>query len=275
MTVISAVINRKCIAMSSDSLITYEDGNSYHVIEKNKSKIVRVEYLKSILSYWGYAATTSKMYGWTTLKFLMKMAEESHNCSSLKEFANYIKDQLTYAIGAKLKDKKQPIGIHLIGYSEINNEHIPEFYLITNTTYVNNNYSIGAEIKVKSMLFTSLPKKYRKWQHPTNENKISAIKEFLRDKQCFVFCDGDPVMFNPFFNAYFKAYRTAEKRNILNDDEVERARILAREPISCVANAQRILFKGKKRVVGGRVHDITIEKYTLQYKSSSKSAKIK
>lgn len=274
MTVISAVINRRCIAVASDSLITYEEGNTRIVLERKKPKIVKVESKKAILSYWGYAATTAKMRGWTTYDFLKKIAKDAYQFESLKLFADYIKEQLNKDVGVKLEYDKKGIGIHLIGYTEVKGEYIPEFYLISNFRITNKSYQVEPQLRVSSELYKTLPKSYRKWLHPTNENKVNAIKTFLNEGKMFIFNNGDPFMFNPVFNGYRKSYRIAKERGILDNNEIERARFLAREPIVCVVNAQKVLFREGSKIVGGRVHDITLEKDTFNYHSSSKSAKI-
>lgn len=274
MTVISVVINKRCIAVASDSLITYEDGDTRVVIEKQKPKIVKVESKKAILSYWGYAATTAKMRGWATYDFLKKMAKCAYQFDSLNQFAEYIKEQLSKDIGIKLEYFKQGIGIHLIGYVEIKGEYIPKFYLISNFKITTKGYIVEPQIKITSELYKTLPKSYRKWSHPTNENKTGAIKDFLNENKMFIFNNGDPFMFNPFFNGYRKSYIIAKERGFLDNNEIERARFLAREPIVCVVNAQKVLFRKGTKIVGGRVHDITLEKGTFQYNSSNKSAQI-
>jgi hypothetical protein len=269
MTVISAIISKKCIAVASDSLLTVYNKHqkTFEEIETQKPKIVKVERLKAILSYWGFVAK-SRYSQWTTYDFLCRMVKNNINCNSIQDFANYIKENLINEIGSELRTNG--IGIHLIGYSK---KLTPEFYLISN--YADTQYNKFRELSVSSELYGTLIKHHSELSESTTEDKkAETINDFLNKGHMFVYNNGDPAMFNFMYCGYYQTYQVAKKRIPITANEIEVCRFLAREPIQTVANIQRCLYDNEHRLVGGRIHDLVLEKNGMKYSSSSKSAKI-
>ncbi len=75
MTVITALITRRCTVHASDSFVTEarEDG-SLEVKESRKTKLVRISDFRSAMAYWGLAT-----YGkWSTLDWLEQKANKAN-----------------------------------------------------------------------------------------------------------------------------------------------------------------------------------------------------
>jgi hypothetical protein len=271
MTVISAVISAHCIAVSSDSLITvYNSGKkSYEIIETRRPKIIRLEKFLGAFSYWGLAAK-SKYSGWTTYDWLKDISKKTQNFDQLSDYAVYVRNELEKEINhLGIAKKNSGIGIHLTGYENYNGFQIPELFLISN--YTDTTYTKIGALLLSRHLFGTMPDEFKSGftQLPQVEKQF-RVKDFLSKGNMFIFNNGDPEMFNPFFSGYRDAMNLSKKRSILKDtSDIEIYRSMARRPIEMVAKAQRDYYKHDKIIVGGRIHDLVIEKNTGSFSSSS------
>jgi hypothetical protein len=271
MTVISAVISTHCIAVSSDSLLTVYNSSTKtsEIIEARKPKIIRVEKFLGAFSYWGLAAK-SKSSKWTTYDWLKKISNEAHQFDNLEKFGTHVRDELDKEIKSLRIDKKYTgIGIHLTGYEDYNGFKIPELFLISN--YTDPTYSKIGDLGVSRQLFPTMPDEFKAGQENlTQSEKQLLVKDFLTKGKMFIFNNGDPDMFNPFFSGYRDAMNTAKKRNAIKDsNDIEIYRNIASRPIEMVTKAQKDFYKKGKIIVGGRVHDLVIEKLTGKFTSTS------
>jgi hypothetical protein len=273
MTVISAVFSTHCIAIASDSYLTAYNTSTkiYEILEKQKSKIIRVEKFFGAFSYWGLAAK-SKNSKWKTYEWLNDMAKKAQNFDKLSLYAEFIKNHLSSEIkkiGIRKEDRG--IGIHLVGYEEYRNGvRIPELFLITN--YTDTTYSKTTnEIHSSRELFNTLPEKLKVGSENLSiDEKQLIVKDFLSKGNLLIFNNGDPTMFNQLSEGYNKTMKLAKKRQILKDSaDIELYRMIARRPIEMVAKAQKDFYKEDKIIVGGRIHDLVIEKNSKKYSSTS------
>lgn len=271
MTVISAVISAHCIAVSSDSFITVYNTSTKEseIIEKKRSKIIRIEKFLGAFSYWGLAAK-SKYSKWTTYDWLKKISNDSHRFGSLENYATYVRDELDKELKSlKIEKKKTGIGIHLTGYEDYNGFKIPELFLISN--YTDPTYSKVGELCVSRRLYFTLPDEHKNGnENLTQFDKQNLVREYLSNGKMFFFNNGDPAMFNPIFNGYRDAMDLAKTRKLIKDsNDIEIYRNIARRPIEMVTKAQRDFYKKGKIIVGGRVHDLVIEKTNGKFTSTS------
>jgi hypothetical protein len=272
MTVISAVFSTHCIAIASDSYLTAYNTNTekYEILEKQKSKIIRVEKFCGAFSYWGLAAK-SKNSKWKTYDWLNDMAKRAQNFDQLSLYAEFIKDQLSSEIQKiDIRKKDRGIGLHLVGYEEdMNGVRVPELFLITNYTDIT--YSNTDEIHLSRELFNKLPEKLKvRSENLSIDDKQLIVKDFLSRGNLLLFNNGDPNMFNPLSKGYNEAMELAKNRNILKDStDIELYRSIARRPIEMVAKAQKDFYKKDNIIVGGKVHDLVIEKNSKKYTSTS------
>lgn len=271
MTVISAVISTHCIAVSSDSLLTVYNSSTKlsEIIETRKPKIIRIEKFLGAFTYWGLAAR-SKTSKWTTYDWLKKISNDAHRFDSLESYAIYVRDELDKEIKSLKIDKKSTgIGIHLTGYEDYDGFKIPELFLISN--YTDPTYFKIGDLSVSRHLFSTMPDEFKTGnENLTQSEKQFLVKDFLTKGKMFIFNNGDPDMFNPFFSGYRDAMNTAKKRHLLKDSsDIEIYRNIARRPIEMVTKAQKDFYKKGKIIVGGRVHDLVIEKTTGKFTSTS------
>lgn len=272
MTVISAVISNHCIAIASDSLLTAYNSNkkTYSIIESRKQKIVRVEKFLGAFSYWGLAAKTEHSKQ-TTYSWLTEISNKSTKFNNLEEYAFFVKNELQKEIKSYNISKKKDtgIGIHLIGYETHGDDKIPELYLISN--YVDENYQKVGDLTVSRQLFNTIPDSYKFNKiTDTKLNKQLLVKKFLAEGKIFVFNNGDPKMFTPLFESYKHMMNLSKQRNALKEiTDIEIYRSIARRPIEMIIKAQKDFYKPGKSIVGGRLHDLVIEKRTGKFSSTS------
>lgn len=271
MTVISAVISTHCIAISSDSFLTVYNSRKKinEIIETKRPKIIRIEKLQAAFSYWGLAAK-SKYSSWTTYKWLSEISNKGKDFDSLECYAEFVMDELNKTIRLLgIPKNKSGIGIHLTGYENYDGFKIPELFLISN--YTDPTYSKVGDLHVSRHLFSKIPDDSKAEQeNATQKEKQFLVKDFLSTGKMFFFNNGDPAMFNPLFNGYRAAMNTAKTRNTIKEsNDIEIYRNMAKRPIEMVTKAQKDFFKKGKIVVGGRVHDLVIEKTNGKFSSTS------
>ncbi|MEI8202910.1 MAG: hypothetical protein WCH34_07860 [Bacteroidota bacterium] len=271
MTVISAVISTHCIAVSSDSFLTVYNSRTKlsEIIESKKPKIVRIEKFLGSFSYWGLAAK-SKTSKWKTYDWLKSISNDSKDFDKLEDYALYVKDKLKVEIKSLGLEKKYTgIGIHLTGYEDYSGVKIPELYLISN--YTDEFYTNIGELSLSRQLFITMPMEYKSDEESLNQSeKQLKVKDYLSKGKMFIFNNGDPDMFMPMLTGYKEAMNIAKNRNAIKDsNDIEIYRNMARRPIEMVTKAQRDFYKKGKIIVGGRVHDLVVEKATGKYTSTS------
>ncbi len=271
MTVISAVISTHCIAVSSDSLLTVYNSKTKvnEIIETRKPKIIKIEKFLGAFSYWGLAAK-SKYSNWTTYDWLKRISNKAQYFNNLEEFAIYVKDELEKEIKSfRFDNKYKGIGIHLTGYENYDGYKIPELFLISNFT--DESYMKVGTLGVSRHLYPTMPKEFKSSdENISQQEKQILVKDFLTKGRMFIFNNGDPVLFNPLFDGFKEAMKTAKKRNVIkNSDDIEIYRAMARRPIEMVTRAQKDFYKEGKIIVGGRVHDLVIKKNTEEFTSTS------
>lgn len=271
MTAISAIISNHCIAISSDSLLTIYNPSkrTNEIIESKKQKIVRVEKFLGAFSYWGLAAN-SRNGEKTMYKWLKKISNESKDFTTFEDFAYYVKDELKKEIASYgIAKKHTGIGIHLVGYENYEGYKIPELFLISNFT--DPTYLKVGELGLSRCLFDNIPEEYKKNQSSiTKIERQLLVKKFLNEGNMFVFNNGDPKMFTPLFEGYKNAMNLSKQRKALRDaNNIEIYRNIARRPIEMIIKVQKDFYKEGKSIVGGRLHDLVIEKNNGNYSSTS------
>lgn len=254
MTAISARITKDWIAAASDSLLTeyYPDTNKIKHVEFKKSKIVPILKFKAAAAYWGLA----KIDKWRTYDFLKSLAAKADGFESFEGFANNMKDELKQKLDSISfsNPNYKGIGIHLIGYEKIDNQNIPELFLICN--YTAPTYSKVSELAISRNLFKTLPDDFRK-NGDTLEGQRKQIIDFLNQGRTFIFNNGDPALFNPAANAIHNMFNVAMSRNVLMADYKKYMKLTSR-PIEVIKNLQKDFFKKDFVRVGGKIHHLLI-----------------
>lgn len=254
MTAISAFITKDWIASASDSLVIefHPQKNEISQIEFKKSKIVPIRKFKAAAAFWGLA----KIEKWNTYDFLLAQAAMADSFSSFEDFANNLKTQLENKINSIsiTNPSHKGIGIHLAGYESINNQNVPELFLISN--YTGLSYSHVGELAISRRLFDTLPDEL-KIDATSIEEKQNRIMAFLNDGKAFIFNNGDPFLFTPAANAIHAIFDVARTRNVLKIGEKTLAKFVS-SPIEIIKTIQKGLFEKKYIRVGGKIHNLLI-----------------
>lgn len=254
MTAISAFITKDWIASASDSLLVEYHPNKYEItqIEFKKSKIVPIRKFQAAAAYWGLA----KIEKWNTFDFLKAQAVNADRFTSFEEFANNVKNQLENKINSIhfTNPIHKGIGIHLVGYDSIDNQKIPELFLISN--YTDSSYAKVGELGISRRLFETLPDDLKK-DAASKEEKRERVLAFLNDGKAFIFNNGDPNLFMPAAYAIHFMFNEALSRKVLKNDKKVYAKFVS-SPLEIIKNIQKGFFEKKYIRVGGKIHNLLI-----------------
>jgi hypothetical protein len=258
MTIISAIISKFCCAHASDSLLTKvkEDGK-YEIIEDKKTKIIPVRHFSGAMALMGISLLTN---GFSMLEWLREQAEQANQFGTAEEFAKDISMKLNYQLSRIMSKNKSDkgIGIHFTAYEEIDGVRIPELFFIRN--YKNTGYKelIPEGVQVSRNTYDSLPEQLRNGSLGEKECRI-AVFNYLENGGIFLFNNGDTEMFNPALRALLDIFRVAVERKQLIVPRTEKAhRRFIQRPIYLVAEIQKNYIKEGYRLVGGKIHNISI-----------------
>ena len=256
MTAISAFITKDWIGTASDSLVIefHPKKNEISQIDFKKSKIVPIRKFKAAAAFWGLA----KVEKWNTYDFLIAQAAKADSFTSFEDFANTLKAQLENKLNSipVTNPDHKGIGIHLVGFESINNQDVPELFLISN--YTDLSYSHVGELAISRRLFDTLPDEL-KTDATSIEKKREKIMAFLNDGKAFIFNNGDPILFMPVANTVLTIFNVVRTRNVLKTGEETFAKFVS-SPIEIIKNIQKGFFDKKYIRVGGKIHNLLITK---------------
>lgn len=255
MTAISTLFTNSCTVHASDSLLTVgkKDG-TFEPKEFRKTKIVSIERYRGAMSYWGLASYGS----FSTYDWLCNQRGKALTLSA-EEYATFIVTGLNevYRKLGLLTNPQAGLGIHFSCYEFIDNQWMPELFLITN--YKNLNYEVGSSgfhysRETYKTIFGSDGN-----TDDSNAESRKKVKQYFDEVGLAWFNNGDPVLFNPAANALFSAFMTLKNRgNLKQPFGPKECRDLARRPVEIVKNVQRDFCSDGKKIVGGKVHDLSI-----------------
>lgn len=259
MTVISAVLTRRCIAIGSDSYITrLVDGKRLLADELLGPKIVRFDRIRAAASYWGLAELNDiSTYDW--LRQVAAQCQARPMRPSLSELAELLCDDLRPRLLARNR-RHRGIGIHLAGYERVNGYLVPELFLISN--YADAHYRRLQDLEwTRRSTFDVFGIAPTSWQHNADPQERLRFHQYLEDGGVYVVNNGDPVMFNPAANATFEMLRQmVTARSASYSDSPRAWQALATLPIKMVRDFQQDTHVPLSRLVGGRIHDVVITK---------------
>lgn len=272
MTIISTIISRHYTVHSSDSLITrINDKSVREPIEWEKSKIIRVDAFRGIMSYWGLAWYKTPDYDVFTYDWLHNRAKLARQYKSPEEFARSVADDLNRELSkvkfANLVDSG--IGIHFTAHEYTDGYWIPEFFLISNWEDVKYQRVRSSGVGISRETYYVDPD----WGHnqdiaaPEFRMKVHA---FLQEGRLLIYNNGDPIMYNTVANGISRAVSELSLRGALKGiDERHSLIALAQRPIEVVSAVQRDFCKEGTRLVGGRIHNLAVTSANGEYYSTS------
>jgi hypothetical protein len=272
MTVVSLVISRQCSAHASDSFLTIRnDDGSRRIIKSQKSKIVGVRHFRGAMAFWGMGKIGSSF----TYDWLKRQVQDARDFDSPEAFAHAIANRLNERIARQrfVLPIHRGIGIHFSSYENVDGFWIPELFLIANWH--------PPYQKVAGMVTASRHTYH--WVTNQRNGNVGThgqqrfrlrVREFLNNNGMLIFNNGDPEMFNQVGGAVFHCINTLEYRGIaVQSESLKRYTELARLPVEVVSKIQEsfcrrdeAVTRGRRndrlgrdfRLVGGRIHDLTV-----------------
>lgn len=259
MTVISGVLTRRCVAVASDSYITRLSGGRRELVpDLIGPKIVRFDRVRAAASYWGLAELDGiSTYDW--LRGIAATCQASPKRPSLSELAELLCEDLRPRLLSR-PYRHRGIGIHLAGYERVAGYPVPELFLISN--YADGSYQRRAPLDwTRRSTWDVFQQAPASWKHNPDSEERLAFRAFLEEGGVYSVNNGDPVMFNPAANAVFAMLQElVRNRSAVYSDSPRAWQTLATLPISIVRDFQEGTYVPLSRVVGGRIHDLVIQK---------------
>jgi hypothetical protein len=256
MTAISSLISRHFTAHSSDSFVTEHRSNAWHVVESEKTKLIRVQHWRGAFAFWGLAT-----YGqWSTLDWLQNQAQRATAFSSPEDFANATAAGLEQEL-SRLQlgnGREKGIGIHFTAYEHINDYWIPELFLISNWEGIPYTDIRPTGVEASRETYHTLKGDYPSPEHRQFEFR-SQVREALLSGTVFWYNNGDPELYSPVANSIKDTILILKGRSVLNQlDSEETHRALVRRPIEVISRLLGDFCKDDTRLIGGKPHDLSI-----------------
>lgn len=260
MSVISAILTKDFIIVSSDSILTFEvdgkkliDDDSY-----TKPKYVSFPKLKCIVSYWGLAYfKVGDQKVWQTYEWLQSKIDKQDDYQNIEEFGMSLKQDLEKIIGQyHLRNPLEyGIGLHIIGFETYDGVVIPELFLLSNYKSIEYNAIGNLDLSRRTIIDLF------KGQIP-DMTLLEQRKLYLNvlNQQGFGFYNnGDPIMFNLFANTYHNSVLIAKSRGKLKGalDKSFYSKLCS-EPINQVSKFQKEFYVEGSIIVGGKTHTISM-----------------
>ena len=209
------------------------------------------------MSYWGLAQVEGQ---WSTVTWLNARAESSSASPSAEQFAI----DLAVALGQELSRSKlakptdRGIGIHFTAYERVDGYWIPELFLISNWLDTSYQALRPSGLGVTRETFHTISGEEPDQRHRESAYRLK-VHAFLQEGKILGYNNGDPALYNPAANGLFSMFAELARRGALsNPDAVETWRALAKRPVEIVSNAQRDFCSRRRRLVGGKPHDLAI-----------------
>ncbi len=132
MTLIITEISEFGIAMVADSAVTFNEqlpsGETFPRVLNGAVKLQRIPYLHAGISIWGLGSINLDDNHLSTDIWLAIFIQEHSHIQTIDEFANALTEELQITLG----NIQIPLGFHLAGYVENEEQNLPTFYHIRN-----------------------------------------------------------------------------------------------------------------------------------------------
>jgi hypothetical protein len=132
MTLIITELSKFGIAMVADSAITYTeilpDGKEFSRVLNGAQKLQAIPYLKAGISVWGLGGIPTRNGNLSTDVWLNDFIERHSQIVTLPEYADCLVRELQESVG----EYQTPVGFHLAGFVDVENQELPTFYHIRN-----------------------------------------------------------------------------------------------------------------------------------------------
>ncbi|MCW7471794.1 hypothetical protein [Leptospira kanakyensis] len=262
MTAITTLITKDYIIFASDSIISEWNNktNGYEYVEYTKPKIIPFKNLNCAAAYWGLAKTNT---GWNTYDFLIELASKQNEFENIEHLASVITQELTKRLAEipLTNILAKGIGIHLAGWETIGNEKIPELFLISN--FSDPTYSSIRNLGYSRESFHTFFDVVPLLEHKESEYRKKVLNKLVEEERILIYNNGDPELFNSSANAIFKMIKSLKERKLLSGNDKERYIKITKLAIRFIKIIQNEFILGNRKLIGGRIHDLCIEKNNI------------
>ena len=268
MTVISTLITRAGTVHVTDSLITRLNRlGEREPTEWQETKIIPVRAWRGAMSYYGLAQIEGL---WSTLDWLRDQAGKANAFRTPMDFAQALAKSLDQAVASLpiRREIDKGIGIHFSTYESIDGYWIPDLIHISNWSDPSYTALRSTGVGASADLSGAVSK-----QNPELKGDVTAVRlkvhRNIHDGMWPIYNNGDPLLFNKAATTIFDMFKDISDRGILRDpDNIDTIRALARRAVEIVSNIQHDLCRHGTRVVGGRIHDLSIKPNGDYYSTS-------
>lgn len=258
MTVISTIITRLGVIHATDSLITtLSNGINTPITWKGK-KLIKVQSMKGVMSYWGLAKIDTKK--WSTVNWLERQAHGSSSFTNPEAFAVHVANELEneYEKLGIATDPRYGLGIHFTAYENINRHFVPELFLISNwgdTSYTSIRESgFGATRETSANAFNMR-------EHIGQSDLIMRLMFFkwLNYDNYLIFNNGDPILYNYSAKAMNDMIKILMARKVLRQtNKLSEYVNIAKFPVDTVSYIQKKLCRRGTQIVGGNTKYLSV-----------------
>lgn len=133
MTLVITSISQHGIVMVADSAVTMIH-NGRTTITNEARKLQLIPYLDAGISMWGIGMMPKSEV--ETDKWVEQFIENHSDLTSLQTFASVLATELQIEVG----NTDRPLGMHVAGYIEVNDQRMPVLYHVRNVDGVPGNY---------------------------------------------------------------------------------------------------------------------------------------
>lgn len=262
MSVISAILTKDFIVVSSDSILNFEvdgikviDDDSY-----TKPKFVSFPKLQCVVSYWGLAyIKIQDEKVWQTYEWLKSKVAVQDKFENVESLGNELKADLENVFDThKLRNPiEYGIGIHLTCFETFGNNIIPELFLLSN--FKSQQYNAVGTLSLSRRTYIDLSE--NQILHKSLEEQRKIYFDILNQGKFSFYNNGDPEVFNVFANAYHSSVLIAKRRGKLKGSlDKEFYKRLASKPITQVSKFQKEYYVKGGVIVEGKTHTILMTK---------------
>ncbi len=132
MTLIITELSKFGIVMVADSAVTFTEilpnGNQFPHVLNGAQKLQAIPYLKAGISVWGLGSIPIRNGNLSTDVWINDFIERHSRVTVLSELADSLAQELKESVG----EYQSPVGFHLAGFVDVENQKLPTFYHVRN-----------------------------------------------------------------------------------------------------------------------------------------------
>lgn len=159
-----------------------------------------------------------------------------------------------------MQNMRRGLGIHFTAYEYIDNQWIPELFLISN--YEDETYRVVRSdgFRVTRETYGTISNTRERSREDGKKQRRLAVQAALADSPLMLqYCNGDPVIYLPLAQAVLSSFMQLSGRGILKDrDSPDAHRAIVSRPVDLVSRLMRDFVRKESRNIGGKIHNLSI-----------------